>query len=213
VAREARTGKSSSYDTYGRPQSLVYRRNALHTTTGGAQVEYDLSYNTLGDIAQVRRPAGPTLWTRNAQDELGRTTSETFSGGVKTVHGYNAFTMRLETIVTTGPDGNGGTKTIQNDSVGYDAVGNVNHRTWFPGSGAVLGETFDHDELNRLHTSQVDGLALKTIAYDAIGVSVSAPHLDADPPSRQLAGVQRCGSSSSIRLFGCICSRSSTSFR
>src|SRR6185369_1262210 len=105
----------------------------------------------------------------NAQDELGRTTSETINGGVKTVHGYNAFTMRLETIATTAPDGNGGTKTIQSDSYGYDAVGNVNHRTWYLGTGAIVGETFDHDELNRLRTSQVDGQALKSFAYDAIG--------------------------------------------
>jgi RHS repeat-associated protein len=164
-----------TYDTYSRLATVTHKRNTVGQNDG-AQIQYTLGYNNQGDVSQVSRGTS-TLWTLTAQDAQGRNTLWTLGNGWQTWDGYNVYTLRLEQIVTGADNGKGGlTQGVQGDTVGYDAVGNVTHRTWLQStSGPNMGETLTPDELNRMHVAQVDGQTAKTFSYDAVGNLTAKP--------------------------------------
>jgi RHS repeat-associated protein len=171
----------NTYDSFGHLATVTHRRSAVGAanvasnptgtgTSGLSEIQYTLGYNTQGAVGIVVRGA-TTLWTLNAQDAAGRTRLATFGSGLATATGYNAYTGYLWTIQTGLGNGAGGVNpSIQSDSYGYDAVGNLLNRTWLPASAATaMSETFTYDALDRLQTSQVSGLDLKSFGYDAVG--------------------------------------------
>jgi len=137
---------------------------------GLPEIQYTLGYNSRGAVSSVSRGA-TTLWTLNAQDASGRTTLATLGSGLMTATHYNTYTAFLDGIQAGPSNGSGGVNpTIQSDSYSYDPVGSLLTRSWLPSSGAsAMSETFTYDALDRLLTSQVAGLDLKSFAYDALG--------------------------------------------
>jgi RHS repeat-associated protein len=136
---------------------------------GLPEIQYALGYNTQGAVSSVMR-GSTTLWTLNAQDAAGRTRSATFGNGLTTATHYNDYTALLDSIQTGPGNGSGANATMQSDTYDYDPVGNLLHRSWLPASGATaMSETFFYDELDRLKSSQVSGLDLKSFGYDALG--------------------------------------------
>jgi len=171
----------NTYDSFGHLATVTHRRSAIGAanvasnptgtgTSGLSEIQYTLGYNSQGAVGIVVRGA-TTLWTLNAQDAAGRTRLATFGSGLATATGYNVYTGYLWTIQTGLGNGSGGVNpSIQSDSYGYDAVGNLLNRTWLPASAATaMSETFTYDALDRLQTSQVSGLDLKSFGYDALG--------------------------------------------
>jgi RHS repeat-associated protein len=158
------------YDTYGRIGSLTHRRNTIGLNGGTSDQTYNLTYNNQGAIYQVKRDT-TLLWTRNAQDALGRTTKETFASGLVTQRGYNPFTGRVESIETGAVDGAGlFTPNVQDDAYTYDSLGNLLTRSQLvANAGAVLKDTFTYDNLNRLKTTQVNSGTVQTMGYDELG--------------------------------------------
>ena len=58
--------------------------------------------------------------------------------------------------------------TVQQDSYQYDALGNVDSRTFRNAAGGLVTETFAYDSLNRLTGSTI-GSTTKTYGYDELG--------------------------------------------
>jgi RHS repeat-associated protein len=171
----------NTYDSFGHLATVTHRRSAVGganvgsnpTGTGALglpEIQYILGYNSHGAASIVVR-GGATLWALNAQDAAGRTTLGTLGNGLVTATCYNPYTAFLEQI-QTGP-GSAACNTnasIQSDRYDYDPVGNLLHRYWLPASAAAqMSETFTYDELDRLKSSQVGGLDLKSFGYDALG--------------------------------------------
>lgn len=171
----------NTYDNFGHLATVTHRRSAIGAANVGSnptgtgalglpEIQYILGYNSQGAVSIVVR-GGATLWTLNAQDAAGRTTLATFGSGLATYTHYNAYTAFLDTIQTGLSNGAGGVNaTLQSDSYDYDPVGNLRLRRWLPASAAAqMSETFVYDELDRLASSQVGGLDLKSFTYDALG--------------------------------------------
>lgn len=167
-----------AYDTYGRIGSLTHRRNAIGQTGGTADQIYNLTYNNQGAIYRVKRDT-TTLWTRNAQDAFGRNLKETFGSGLVTQRVYNPFTGRVESIETGTVDANGVfTASYQDDAYTYDSLGNLLTRSQLVANGgAVVNDTFTYDSLNRLWTAKTGTGAAETLIYNELGNITSKPHV------------------------------------
>jgi RHS repeat-associated protein len=161
-----------TYDNYSRPKTESHRRRAIGATSGGVEQKVEFSYNRQGQVEKLFRSGNTTpMWTNRAQDALGRTTDELLDNTLETVHSFNTYTGRLETI-RAGQDNAaaGSTATHQNDTYTYDPVGNLLTRAHLnTTSGARHSETFTYDALNRLKTAQVTGQPMRNFDYDALG--------------------------------------------
>jgi RHS repeat-associated protein len=171
----------NTYDAFGHLATVTHRRSAIgaansasNPTGNGAiglpEIQYTLGYDTSGAVSSVLRGSS-TLWMLNSHDAAGRTRLATFGSGLVTATGYNQYTALLESIQTgTSNGGSGVNATIQSNGYGYDPVGNLLTRSWLPASSAAaMSESFTYDELDRLKTSQVNGLDQKNFNYDALG--------------------------------------------
>lgn len=168
-----------SFDAQGRPASAVtymgsvsysagvsYDANGridIYTYPSGFQVRN--SYSALGYLKQVADMSGISYWQANVIDAAGRVVRSTAGNGIVTSNSYEATTGRL-TGTSAGPS-----NTVQNDTYGYDYIGNV--RVRFNGATGVTAQ-YDYDALNRLRSETRSGGALasaQTIAwtYDDIG--------------------------------------------
>jgi len=141
---------ATSYDLNGRVNTITY-------PTGFAIKRI---YNAQGYLSEIQNAANAmeVFWKANAVDENGHVLQETLGDGLVTTRQYNPLTGRLESIAA-GLNG-----SIQNLSMAYDALGNLQSR-----SDGILNwtESFSYDALNRI--TGVTGPASKTYAYDAIG--------------------------------------------
>ena len=171
----------NTYDSFGHLATVTHRRSAIGAANVGSnptgtgalglpEIQYILGYNAQGAVRIVVR-GGATLWTLNAQDAAGRTTLGTLGNGLVTATCYNTYTAFLEKIQTgPGSAACNVNASIQSDRYDYDPVGNLLHRYWLPSTAAAqMSETFTYDELDRLKSSQVGGLDLKSFTYDALG--------------------------------------------
>lgn len=155
----ARTFVSAmSYDAYGRLASQTYPAGFVYPT--GFAVSY--GYNAYGYLSQILNASnGTVIWQANAVDAIGRITSDSMAGGTFTDTRIYDVLDRLKSVQV------GSGNTIQNDGYWYDAVGNLNERTWIDSSDVTHAEYFGYDGLNRLTT--VTGPADKSFSYDSAG--------------------------------------------
>ena len=156
----------TAYDTSGRVQYVTYPASTHYPS--GYKVQY--LYNTYGFLDKVQDTQTTPLvyWDGQAQDAEGHWSDFDLGNGLTTERHYNAYTGLLKNVdtgTTLSPTG------VQQDGYVFDALGNLERRMDYNQTvGTVaLQEDFTYDHLNRLVTSQVLGLSLKTYAYDAIG--------------------------------------------
>jgi RHS repeat-associated protein len=159
----------ASYDTSGRLSRTAYTRRAAGTATGGRTHEVQHDYNAQGYLWRLSLVGGSALWTVNQQDALDRVERETAGNGIVTQRGWHAATGRLEALRAGSPLANGEPDgSVLNDSYLYDSLGNLTYRATPNGSGGLLQETFDYDNLNRLKSNQF-GATTISVSYDALG--------------------------------------------
>lgn len=168
-----------TYDQYGQIKDTLHRRNAIGELGGDSAQTYNFSYNNQGAVSQVKRNASTLLWSLNTQDELGRSTQETFGSGLVTRRSFNVWTGRLESIKTGTVDAKSVfTPSTQDDAYSYDSLGNLLTRSQLVSkTGAVVQDTFTYDSLNRLWTVKTGSGAVETLVYDDLGNLKTKPHV------------------------------------
>jgi RHS repeat-associated protein len=181
----------TTYDAYARPGTVrYYWRPAGHEAAGDypylwETVGFTYSYDGKSFVTQITdtSDAARVWWKANAgdgYDHLGRAVKVQKGNAHWTVRSYRPSDGVLESIAT-GPSI--GSTSIQNQTFGFDGLGNLRSRT---GSGGT--ETLGYDLLNRLTSSNqgattyfdngniktkigVDGTASGTYVYGS-----SQPH-------------------------------------
>ncbi|MDH0864173.1 polymorphic toxin-type HINT domain-containing protein [Mitsuaria sp. GD03876] len=161
-----------TYDGFGRPSVQSHTRRARGATSGGVTTAIVGTFNAQGYADKTYRRSDGTdtlVWQGLAIDAEGRDTRQQFGSGALVVHGYNANTGRLESVVSGASTTSGSADgTLQNDVYQYDVLGNVAYRAQLNGVGSLLQESFEYDELNRLKTSYI-GSETRSFTYDALG--------------------------------------------
>jgi RHS repeat-associated protein len=167
--------QSSEYDDWGRKITETLQRVPSPTTPDPAKV-FQARYNGWGYLAQWQRAATTTptliparvLWRQVAANARQQATIVRYGNGLSETNRYDAHANRLlnrsvDTVAQQADD-----TARLNESYLYDALGNVNTRTvrW---DTVTFTESFTYDTLNRLISSQVNGQALQTFEYDAVG--------------------------------------------
>ena len=161
----------TSYDEFGRANVQSYTRRARGAVSGGVSTAIVNAFNAMGYVDKTyRRSDGvdTLVWQGLAIDAEGRDTKQRIGTSALVVHGYNASTGRLESIVSGAASGGAVDGTLQNDVYQYDVLGNLSYRAQLNGAGTLLQESFEYDELNRLKTSYL-GSQTNAFAYDALG--------------------------------------------
>ena len=161
----------TSYDGFGRAAVQSYTRRTRGATSGGVTTAIVNAFNAMGYVDRTYRRsdgADTLVWQGLAIDAEGRETKQRIGTGALVVHGYNANTGRLESIVSGAASGNTADGTLQNDVYQYDVLGNLALRAQLNGAGTLLQESFEYDELNRLKASYL-GSQTNAFAYDALG--------------------------------------------
>lgn len=162
-----------AYDPYGRLAKQTHARNPIGGSGGPANtIEY--GYNAAGFLAQTRVATAAESRVVHrvvTQDAEARVTREALGNGLVTDRVYNPYVGTLTNLSTGADNGSGGdTGSVQSDTYQYDTVNNLTYRAQrTDDAGGMLQEFFDHDELNRVKSSQVSGLGPKSYTYDAIG--------------------------------------------
>jgi len=127
---------------------------------GGFTTKYN--YNNYGYLNQiVNNSNGSVIWQANTLDAMGNITSDSMAAGALA----NSRTYDVLGRLHIAQAGNG--NTIQNDTFDYDSVGNLHDRSWIDSSAVSHSEAFGYDQLNRL--TSVSGPANKTVFYDGAG--------------------------------------------
>lgn len=161
----------TSYDGFGRANVQSYTRRARGAVSGGVSTAIVNAFNAMGYVDKTyRRSDGvdTLVWQGLAIDAEGRDTKQRIGTTALVVHGYNASTGRLESIVSGAASGGAADGTLQNDVYQYDVLGNLSYRAQLNGAGTLLQESFEYDELNRLKTSYI-GSQTNSFTYDALG--------------------------------------------
>lgn len=142
-----------------RPTTLVYNAALVPSSnytatalTAPSAEGYNNVYNSYGYLSQVTDyNSGLLKWQANTMDAQGHVTSFTLGNGLTTTRTYNATSGTMSGVVTAvPPPSNCGThcpSPVQNDSYGYDVLGNLLTRNRVINN---LQETFGYDPLNRL---------------------------------------------------------------
>ncbi|HEY5569057.1 MAG TPA: RHS repeat-associated core domain-containing protein [Gammaproteobacteria bacterium] len=148
-----------TYDGQARLNVLTYP-----TSTSSYRFKVDYDYDIWGNMTVAKDGNTPSTvyYSVSEADALGREVLVDLGNGLDEYHEYDRASGNLMQI-ETGPSLSA---TVQNLSFTYDEVGNVLTRT-----NANIGktETFVYDNVNRVVTSQVSGLALVGISYSAAG--------------------------------------------
>ncbi|WP_212749177.1 FG-GAP-like repeat-containing protein [Chitinivorax sp. B] len=168
-----------SYDPAGRLGSISYGRTS-HGGSSGPSHTVVYGYTPLGYLEQLtaqRHGAdSKVVWRATGTDTANRISQVQLGNGLRSNRTFNQYTGRVMAI-SSGADNGTSTSngaTVQNDSYGYDVLGNLTRRShlmWT--AGLPYQESFSYDPLNRLQTSQVNvgGTAQPPISYgfDEIG--------------------------------------------
>ncbi|MGJ5037601.1 MULTISPECIES: RHS repeat-associated core domain-containing protein [unclassified Bradyrhizobium] len=170
--------RSVSYDSLGRPLQVATTVDGATYTMGAVydansrltKVSYPsgftarYGYNNLGFANQLQDDASSqSYWAAYAMDAEGHITQQTAGNGLSTIRGFDPLTGRLTSIAT------GVNNAVQNQSFGYDRLGNLTSRS---DANTSVSEIFVYDALSRLTTSttNVDTTPLvKTFSYSPIG--------------------------------------------
>ncbi len=159
-----------TYDQYGRTHQTMDASNA-EGSKGKWFHGIENRYNSYGYLAKVidAKTSGEAseyaYYTVDAVDERGNVTQYTNGNNVVTTRNYYADTGLLKNIYT---DTYAGLIQVQNHTYNWDEVGNLKKRYDYSGDKS-LEESFEYDNLNRLKSAQVTGLAAQTIEYDGLG--------------------------------------------
>lgn len=141
---------SYSYDNYGRVNSIAY-------PSGFAVSQH---YNQDGYLTEVKRADNQkSIWKANKMNALGQHTEFTSGNGHKTIKEYdsNGFIHGINT----------GNRSVQNLEYNFTpSTGNLENRIDRINN---LTETFKYDNLNRLLSSEVNGLELMSQTYKPNG--------------------------------------------
>jgi YD repeat-containing protein len=196
------------YDPVGRP--TLVQRPAVQDNLEGTPPEERRQYDKLGKLASIEHTGlGVPRSLSLSHDLLGRPTSVVSAQGTRFGFSADGLSQRQEEL---GPDTGQTSRRL-------DASGNLIAVT------DALGTVTVHmyDALNRRigTTRRTSGNAeMDEVRYtwdnNPGAVCVRPSHLDGRrgaPEEPQEVADQRCGSNSSMRLAGCVGSRSSTSFR
>lgn len=134
----------------------------LHQRGDVGSKQYDLRYNSWGQIGQIERNGLP-LWTATDKDASGRLKSAILGNGLAISNSFDPYTGRLAdgTLVA-------GASRRLHEAYQYDVLGNVSQRLQEWGN-VNFTENFGYDSLNRLRWSQIDGHSKQEFEYDDIG--------------------------------------------
>ena len=146
---------TTTYDALSRVNTVTYPET-------GFRLKHVYDANQFGFLKEVKNDAtGASYWKINAGgvDALNRIINETYGNGLISQRQYAAGAGDLN-FIKTGTTGN--PTSVQNQTYGFDELGNVTARGWWDGT-AQRSETFGYDNLNRL--TSVTGPASKTYAY------------------------------------------------
>jgi len=171
--------RTHQYDSLGRPKSITVQYGAnsfvtnntyianssrINTTTypGGQVIKY--GYDAFGYLNQlVDGATNVNYWKPEFTDAFGNVTQEVIGGKIITTRTFTPTTGRIETIMS---GLTASSSSIQNLSYSFDSLANLKSRQ---DNNISLSEIFTYDDLNRLLTSQLNGLPQKSFIYDAIG--------------------------------------------
>ena len=135
-----------TYDDFGREDQLIYPSNFAVKHV----------YDSHGYLAKIQRASdGVTLWEAKVADAWGQLKQMQLGNGLITQKEYWENTGYIKNITT----GN-----VQNLDFIWDDRGNLLQR-----KKGLLTEDFTYDNLDRMHTSSVNGFPTVTISYDALG--------------------------------------------
>jgi RHS repeat-associated protein len=148
---------TTTYDTYGRPSTNSHQRGSEAAKT------YRHVYGSLGDLIRVER-GSQVLWRLLDHDASRRATVQGLGNGLVQERTYDPQSARL--VASALSVANGATKLQQ--AYTWDNLGRLGQRTrWWDGVGST--EDYVYDALDRLNSTQVQGEALLSQTYDAIG--------------------------------------------
>jgi RHS repeat-associated protein len=179
-----------SYDSLGRPgsQSTVIGGTTYNTATSyydefsrvkdltyptGFAVRH--KYNAAGFLTDIKSPdETKSYWSvadnAGEYDAEGRITRETYGNGVVTDRIYVPENGLLKQIMA---GANAAHDSVQDLEYHFDVLGNLKTRTDKKQivNGGILTETFGYDDVNRLTSSQLNGQAPQSFAYnDSLGL-------------------------------------------
>ncbi|MCR9053268.1 MAG: FG-GAP-like repeat-containing protein [Phaeodactylibacter xiamenensis] len=119
-------------------------------------------YNDYGYHSEVRDNITNTLyWKADQVNARGQLTKSTLGNGVISEFSFNNNTSWLEKIKSFGTQGQ-----VQDLSYAYNNLGNLTQRQ---DNLLNLIESFEYDDLNRLVSSSIPGVANTNLTYDVLG--------------------------------------------
>lgn len=151
-----------TFDSAGRVLTYTY-------PTG---LGYRNIYDTNGYLKETRSLDQAELyWRADSRDALGNVIQETLGNGLTTKRTYKTDTDYLETLNTGPLSGTTLSPTVQQNSYGFDSLGNLSNRTLgqIGVAGQSVVETFVYDNINRLTEVRKSGVITGTATYDALG--------------------------------------------
>lgn|GEM_PF-3646619 len=157
VLNDATYSSTPSYDAWSRVINQTYQRGSDPAKS------YDLRYNAYGALTQITRGT-QVLWQVMEQDAAMRPVRIQTGNGLIDTRLYNIYTDRMDTRMLES-----GSALLQ-EGYQFDVLGNVTKRIQYWDNGGFQ-EDFGYDGLNRLISSQVEGINTNPLSYsyDAAG--------------------------------------------
>jgi RHS repeat-associated protein len=150
------------YDSFNRPSIVTY------PGPSGDRLAVKSVYNALGFVTQMRNASNDDLyWQANAMDARGNITQQTFGNGVQSTHYFENVTGKPTGVLSQ----NSSLTTVQNISLSYDHLGNLQSRA---DAAVGVSETFAYDNNNRLLQAQSNfgngDIRTQAVSYDTAGL-------------------------------------------
>ncbi|NMR25099.1 hypothetical protein HH219_05985 [Pseudoalteromonas sp. NEC-BIFX-2020_015] len=138
------------YDDVGR----VFREMDISGYGRGLQYQYAYGhFNRLFEVA-----TGKAYYRASKMDAHQNVVKASVAKNIDIEKSYEAITGRLKSL-------HAAHGLIQNETYGYDQLGNLRHRTNYHGATETLTETFRYDDLNRLTEVYFNGINTQSIRY------------------------------------------------
>ena len=168
-----------SYNAQGLLDKVLYPESPVpdgHSwPSTRVKVKHIYSYGQLTQIMDETDAVWPTapLWTLNSANDYGSPLTQTFGGSwnwymewVNLRTTYKPWTNEVTALQANEPGRITPIGSIQNLAYDWDVMGNLRSRT---DVNRGLTETFVPDALNRLWSSQLNGVSNLVMSYDAAG--------------------------------------------
>jgi len=151
---------SSSYNsTTGFLETVTYPTSTSAVTGSRFKVQYDYEKGLLKRVKDFNTPA-TVYWEQIATNAAGQTIDELYGNGLHTYSSYDNVTGLL------GARTAGATSEVQDLAYQWDKLGNLLQRK---DQSLSLTEDFTYDDLYRLKTSKLNGVANLGLTYFANG--------------------------------------------